>query len=128
MILLGRAGGRFDRAGKYSLGPFRGGFLNYWAPAVADFNRDGRHDIAIEGSARDTSSGFNQGALRVVHGRGAGRFGPPRIVSACCDPREALEVAFVNADRKPDLVSIAGPATRTRDYAEYAAVFINRTR
>lgn len=67
--------------------------------AVADFNADGKQDLAIISS--NPSSGA--GVLSIRFGDGAGGFGPATDYPVGTTPLEVLAVN-INADTKPDVV------------------------
>ena len=65
--------------------------------AVADFNRDGKLDLAVANNGSDNVS--------VLLGNGTGGFGTPTILSAGVSP-SSIAVGNLNADANPDLVVV----------------------
>jgi hypothetical protein len=99
-ILETTAGGAFITAGKIPLGT--GAFPT--SIVVADFNKDGKPDIAATDEAND----------RVVTARGDGTGGflaPVNISTGNLSAPEALAVLDTNADTWPDLVAVTGTNT-----------------
>jgi FG-GAP-like repeat len=86
---LGNGDGTFQTAQHTSL-PF-----NYPWPAVADFNKDGRVDVAV------TSIGADQFAILL--GRGDGTFGVPTYYHTPTDFSYSPTPADFNGDGNPDL-------------------------
>lgn len=89
-ILLGRKGGGFAARARYDLGRGSSGI------AAADFNRDGRIDLAV--------TDFEQNVCYVLLGRGDGTFGAPASMATGAAP---LDVAAgdVDGDGLIDLVT-----------------------
>ncbi len=75
--------------------------------AVADFNGDGRLDVASGGTP---SSGFG---VTVRFGNGDGTFGAPATVTTSSIPSgvRAIRAADLNADNRPDLIVTFGGTT-----------------
>ncbi|MFN7949977.1 MAG: FG-GAP-like repeat-containing protein [Blastocatellia bacterium] len=69
--------------------------------AVADFNRDGKADLAV--ACQGVGSG---GGLRLLIGNGTGGFVAGSATYVTTSPR-SLAVADFNLDNKPDLVSVS---------------------
>jgi len=102
IILLGKGDGTFGGPASYPAGA--GAVLS---AVVADFNGDGKPDLAVPGSA-----------LSILLGKGDGAFEPPKSYS----PQLAgvLAVGDFNGDGQPDLIQ--GPLART------FAILLNTTK
>ncbi|HEX9427031.1 MAG TPA: VCBS repeat-containing protein, partial [Candidatus Polarisedimenticolia bacterium] len=87
-ILLGRGDGTFDPEASYDAGAPPG-----YSVAVADFNHDGRSDLALVNLDEGVS---------VLLGRGDGSFGPPAIVETGRSPAY-LAIGDLNRDGREDL-------------------------
>jgi hypothetical protein len=92
-ILLGRRGG-FRRT---KVMPLPGG-VPAAGVAIADFNRDGRPDLAVPRL---------NGQLDLFRGLGRARFAKPKVIGTGLDLR-AVVAAKLNADKRPDLVLADG--------------------
>jgi hypothetical protein len=92
-LLLGNGDGTF-RPGPRTVVTYAGQAYNVYSMAVADFNRDGRLDIALETLT---------GNILIAMGNGDGTFQPMTAVTA---PRTvtAILAADVDGDGAPDLV------------------------
>jgi uncharacterized protein (TIGR03437 family) len=102
-VLLGNGDGTF-RAGATLSTP-------HWepevfAPAVADFNRDGRSDVGVLSYFLLPDSPV----FRVFLGQGDGAFGPEIRTKLSCGPGCPVRAADFNGDGIPDLVSQGGIA------------------
>jgi hypothetical protein len=86
-ILLGAGNGTFS-APQYS--PYPVGILT-----VADFNGDGKPDLATQGFS----------SVEVLAGNGDGSFGPPRSYPVGDSMVTSLATADVNQDGRPDLIT-----------------------
>ena len=124
-VLLGRGDGSFRPAQSASLG----GFVPWWADAVAaaDFNADGKLDLAV-GTQRlnytfPPNYGFYEVAPTVLLGNGDGTFQPGRQVAAVdtvayqrdvtftvYSVRTSVAVGDFNRDGTVDLVVTSGQA------------------
>jgi hypothetical protein len=91
-VLLGNSDGSFQPATFFSTGGF-----GPFAVAMADFNRDGKKDVAVT-----TASGVS-----VLLGDGKGNFGPATKFAAGSDTAEIVAADF-NGDRKLDLAVANG--------------------
>jgi hypothetical protein len=96
-ILLGDGSGRFAPAAGSPLAI--GGRGGPTSVAVADFNRDGKRDLAV---AKGESPGIS-----ILFGNGAGGFGAARTILARTHVGK-LAVADLSRDRNPDL-AVASP-------------------
>jgi hypothetical protein len=96
-ILLGNGDGTFQAPRTYSLTQMPSSLV------VADFNGDGRPDIAVGTSNADLS----QGAVSVLLGNGDGSFGAPITYQTSVAPL-GLAVGDFNGDGRPDLVTSYG--------------------
>ncbi|MCA1683763.1 MAG: FG-GAP-like repeat-containing protein, partial [Actinobacteria bacterium] len=95
------------------------GQYNPWHVAVADFNRDGKQDLAVAspfGAHPETgvSDGDPEGEVVVLLGIGDGTFGPPAGLYAGFAPR-SLAVGDFNEDGAPDLAVGNSGGRGTRD-------------
>ena len=99
----GTACGAFDFnfAPNYSVGQ------NVVAYTSADFNADGKKDIAVVNADR---------AFSVIFGDGAGGFAPPVVYSTDYNIWRGMTSADINADGKPDLVIGANNANQLNIY------------
>jgi hypothetical protein len=91
----------FNFAPNYSVGQ------NVVAYTNADFNGDGKLDIAVVNADR---------AFSVILGDGAGGFAPPVVYSTDYNIWRGMTSADVNADGKPDLVIGANNANQLNIY------------
>lgn len=88
---------RQDATGTFGPGSAHGTGVSATCLATADFDRDGKVDLAIcdaDGSA-----------LQVLLGTGDGSFGAPHVFSVPLAPLD-LAVGDVNEDEKPDLIAV----------------------
>lgn len=91
-ILLNNGAGGFLPANSSSV-------VNLRDVAVADFNGDGKRDLAIIGFTSGSGAGF----LSIRFGDGAGGFGPATDYAVGTTPLDVTAVN-INADTKPDIV------------------------
>lgn len=90
---LGGGDGTFTKSSITYLGT---SFLGYLRIVAADFDQDGRLDIAV--------SDVQQPALTVLLGGGDGRLGPPLRI-ATDKPLQSLSVADLDANGRPDIIA-----------------------
>ena len=88
-VLIGNGDGTFQSGVRYSTGQSPNGV------AVADFNGDGKLDVAVSNSGSNT--------LSVFLGNGDGTFQPAANYPAAYYPEE-IAAADLNGDGKPDIV------------------------
>lgn len=93
-VLLNRGQGTFAQAVSYPAGQRPA------ALAVADFDRDGRIDVAVANAATDD--------VILLQGQLGGSFRPAGAVAAGENPG-AMAVGDLNADDRPDLVVVGPP-------------------
>jgi hypothetical protein len=102
-ILLGRGDGTFQPAVNYPADQ------NPYFVAVGDFNHDGKLDLAV------VNQGFNSTAqayfLSILLGNGDGTFQSPVNYSLPPGAENAVAVADLNGDGKPDLAVITDGST-----------------
>src|SRR5215831_13493405 len=87
-VLLGKRDGSFQ-----SLQLFNSGGTNPFDAVVADFNGDGKNDVAVT---------FPSGGVSILLGDGLGHLGAPRVLSAGAHPLHVAAADF-NGDHKMDL-------------------------
>jgi hypothetical protein len=76
--------------------------------AAGDLNRDGAPDLVVGG---DRAAGRTRNAVAVLLGRGDGGF-LPAVRIAVPDPSEAVAVADLNRDARPDVI-VTSPLARS---------------
>lgn len=96
-VLLGRGDGTFQSHVDYSTGNGGGN----GAVTIADFNRDGKADLAVAGS-------FSAGNVGLLQGNGDGTFQSPVSYDAAGLFGQSLAVGEFNGDGKLDLVVTYG--------------------
>jgi hypothetical protein len=89
-VLLGRGGGAFERAPDVPTG------TGSWALVLADFDRDGRQDVAVTNASANTVS--------VLLGAGDGSFGGRFDVGTGSRP-VGLAAGDLDGDSRPDLAT-----------------------
>src|SRR5262249_5222984 len=87
-VLLGKRDGSFQ-----PLQLFDSGGANPFDAVVADFNGDGKNDVAVT---------FQSGGIAILLGDGQGHLGAPRVLSAGAHPLHIVSADF-NGDHKMDL-------------------------
>jgi hypothetical protein len=107
-ILLGKGDGTFGAAQSYAVGVVLGGGDYATSVAVADFNGDGRLDLAVASSERDAlaSAGF----VSVLFGNGDGTFQDAQNYGVGFFPN-SVAVGDFNGDGHPDIAVANGGAT-----------------
>ena len=95
-IFLGDGQGNFHSSARYELG------LEPIDIAVADFNGDGRRDVAVT-NRLGYGKNENDGAVLVFMGKGDGTLGPPSVYKLPGQPY-GIAAGDLNGDRHPDLV------------------------
>jgi uncharacterized repeat protein (TIGR01451 family) len=93
-VLLGNGDGTFRKMGNYPVGS---SFYQSSGAVIADFNNDGKPDIAV---------GTNAGIF-LLAGNGDGSFGTAKLVSPANNYTSLVSADF-NGDGIPDIVAIAG--------------------
>jgi hypothetical protein len=93
LILLGNGDGTFREGLRYGAGPGAGSI------AVADFNGDGKIDLAVG----DTNNTTDVGYVSILLGNGDGTFQPPTLFRLHGDGTGNMAVADFNGDGKPDI-------------------------
>jgi hypothetical protein len=105
VVMLGNGDGTFQSGVTVATFPVAGGDV-----AFADFNRDGKLDIAVmSGSTTFGLLGYTGANLYVFLGNGDGTFGKPIAYASTVSLIQQMFVADVNADGKPDLLA-GGPS------------------
>jgi hypothetical protein len=117
-VLLGNGDGTFQSALTYGSGGIDGRML-----AVADVNQDGKPDVVV---ANVTSCNFCDGSVGILLGNGNGTFGAPVAYDTGACNTNALAVADVNGDGKPDIV-VANQWTNYANHQGTVGVLINAT-
>jgi hypothetical protein len=93
LILLGNGDGTFREGLRYGAGPGAGSI------AVADFNGDGKIDLAVG----DTNNTTDVGYVSILLGNGDGTFQSPTLFRLHGDGTGNMAVADFNGDGKPDI-------------------------
>jgi uncharacterized protein (TIGR03437 family) len=102
-ILLGKGDGTFSNA---ILTPLPSAAVGYPGQIVsADFNTDGKLDLAVSLGSRAAAPGVQN--VAILLGKGDGTFGAPYLTQT---GTEALAVADCNGDKIPDLIGIVRPS------------------
>ena len=98
-VLLGKSDGTFQPAVTFGAG------VQSWSVTVADFNGDGKLDLAVAnaGHRAERCCPFNRGSVSVLLGNGDGTFQAALDFAAGPSPR-SVAVGDINGDGKLDLV------------------------
>jgi FG-GAP-like repeat len=96
-VLLGKGNGSFGPPAHYALSS-----AGSTQAVVADFNADGKLDIAV-----GVSSGINTSAVDVLFGDGTGKFSAPAVFKTGTEVIGIAEADF-NLDKKPDVAVVLG--------------------
>jgi hypothetical protein len=96
-VLLGNGDGTLQAAQNYSSGAYTA-----LSVAIADFNKDGKLDLAVANQCQDTSC--QNGAVGVLLGKGDGTFQAAQSFAAAGYFTNSVAVGDFNNDGKPDLV------------------------
>ncbi|HEX8456544.1 MAG TPA: SBBP repeat-containing protein [Pyrinomonadaceae bacterium] len=93
-LLFGNGAGGFSAPNNFTVGTHF-----HYSTRVADFNRDGKLDLAVT-----YDGAFNRDVISILLGNGNGTFGAPLGVYAGA----AASIADLNNDGKPDLLIVDG--------------------
>jgi hypothetical protein len=118
-VLLGNGDGTFQAAVPYGTGG-----ESALGVAVADVNMDGKLDLLVVNEV-DINSNSN-GTIGVLLGNGDGTFQPAIAYNTGGASADAVAVADVNGDGKPDLL-VANPSTSVTTEGGTVGVLINTT-
>jgi hypothetical protein len=95
-VLLGNGDGTLQAAQTYSSGAYTA-----LSVAIADFNNDGKLDLAVANQCQD--SNCRNGAVGVLLGNGNGTFQPAQIFASAGYFTNSVAVGDFNGDGNPDL-------------------------
>jgi len=104
-VLLGNGDGSFQPAVTYESGG-----IGAWSLTAADFNGDGKVDVAVAHQCRPPSCTGPAAVVGVLAGNGDGSF-QPAVTYTTHSPSVLALAADVNGDGKPDLVIGNAPPT-----------------
>jgi hypothetical protein len=96
-VLLGNGNGTLQAAQNYSSGGYTA-----LAVAIADFNKDGKLDLAVANQCQDSSC--QNGAVTVLLGNGNGTFQPAQSYASAGYYTNSVAVGDFNGDGNPDIV------------------------
>src|SRR5205085_2440655 len=100
-VLLGKGDGTFQTQVTYASG-HKTFMLGPYSVAIADFNGDGKLDLATTNGVSVTNG--SAGTVSILLGNGDGTF-QPQIISEAVGGSRFLAIGDFNADGKPDLVT-----------------------
>jgi hypothetical protein len=106
-VLLGNGDGSFQPAVTYESGG-----TGAWSLTAADFNGDGKVDVAVAHQCRPLTCQGATAIVGVLDGNGDGSFQSPLIYDTRA-PSVLVVAADVNGDRKPDLLIGSAPPVPT---------------
>lgn len=102
-VLLGKGDGTFDSALTYSSGP--GSTFTINSVVVADFNADGKPDLAVSNECAVPSTFCDSGSINLILGNGDGTFKAPVSYRSGGQHTSVISVADLNGDAILDLVA-----------------------
>ena len=106
-VLLGNGDGTFQPA--RDIGVPCDSPLSLLSVAVADFNRDGKLDLAVSGSGDCFGDGYTGVWVMLGNGDGTFRWSYFSVAGfGCCDPPASLATADFNGDQIQDLAAANG--------------------
>jgi hypothetical protein len=97
-VLLGDGSGGFGAPLQFNLGTFPSDLT------LADFNGDGKLDLAVAISVKDPSPSPVRSSIAVLFGDGAGGFGSPVNFAAERSPSRII-AADLNGDQRPEIIT-----------------------
>jgi hypothetical protein len=97
-VVFGDGTGGFSAPSQFSVGAFPSDL------AVADFNSDGKPDLAVSNARQDPAPGPLHSSISVLFGDGIGGFGPASTIPT---ERSAsrIVVGDLNGDSRPDIIT-----------------------
>ena len=121
-VLLGNGNGTFQPAVHYAFGGLTDRAGSGTAATLADFNGDGRLDLAVT-SQHSCGSALPNGCVSVLLGDGAGGFGAPTQYDVGPNP-VGIASGDLNGDGSPDLI-VVGPCEPVDGVHFCASVLLN---